>query len=130
MKRKFQTFFYGRYGNDQLGMFLFVCSLVFYFISLLFDLEILGIVGVVLMTFSTFRIYSKNISQRQGENQRYLRYSAPYLKKLNLLVMSWKDQSHRYFSCPHCGKILRVPKGKGTISVHCSGCQGTFREKS
>ena len=41
-----------------------------------------------------------------------------------------KDREHRYFKCPSCGQQMRVPRGKGRITVHCRSCGATFEEKS
>ena len=40
------------------------------------------------------------------------------------------DREHRYFKCPNCGQQMRVPRGKGRITVHCRSCGAVFEEKS
>ena len=41
-----------------------------------------------------------------------------------------RDKDHRYFKCPNCGQQLRVPRGKGKITVTCRNCGVSFEEKS
>ena len=36
----------------------------------------------------------------------------------------------RYFSCPHCRQQVRVPKGRGKISITCPKCGTQFIKKS
>lgn len=40
------------------------------------------------------------------------------------------DREHKYFRCPNCGQMLRVPKGKGKISISCRNCGTTFQKKT
>lgn len=130
LKKRLDIFFKGRYGNDQLGIFMTFCAMILYFFSLLIDSIFFAALTMGILICASLRMYSRDISARQCENQRYLKGSAPYWNKLNLFVMSCKDRSHRYLCCPYCGKSLRVPKGKGKITVHCSCCNQSFLDKS
>ena len=43
----------------------------------------------------------------------------------------WKGRkTTAYLKCPNCGQMLRVPRGKGRITVTCRGCGASFQEKS
>jgi len=39
------------------------------------------------------------------------------------------DTQHKYYHCPQCSKMLRVPKGKGKIEIRCT-CGRTFVRKT
>ncbi len=39
------------------------------------------------------------------------------------------DTEHKYYHCPQCGKMLRVPRGKGKIEIRCT-CGRTFIKKT
>ena len=39
-------------------------------------------------------------------------------------------KTYRYFSCPHCRQQVRVPKGRGKISITCPKCGTQFIKKS
>ena len=41
-----------------------------------------------------------------------------------------KDTDHRYFRCPDCRQTVRVPRGKGKISIRCPKCGRQFIEKT
>lgn len=41
-----------------------------------------------------------------------------------------KDKEHKYFKCPKCKARLRVPKGRGRITVTCPRCGNKFDKKS
>ena len=40
-----------------------------------------------------------------------------------------RDTEHRYFRCPQCSRMLRVPRGKGTVEISCT-CGRTFRRRT
>ena len=43
----------------------------------------------------------------------------------------WKGRkTTAYLKCPNCGQQLRVPRGKGRITVTCRSCGAVFQEKS
>ena len=37
---------------------------------------------------------------------------------------------YRYFKCPHCRQSIRVPRGRGRISITCPKCGTSFIKKS
>ena len=41
-----------------------------------------------------------------------------------------RDLERRHFKCPNCGQQMRVPRGKGRITVRCRSCGVVFEEKS
>ena len=130
MRNAIQRFMYGRYGSDQLGFFLIG---VYFFLALLAtvtDVMVFQLVGDVIFVWSIFRIFSRNISKRREENNKFMRKAQPVLKWLRLQQTMRKDKEHRYFKCPNCSQYLRVPKGKGKITVTCRSCKASFQEKS
>ena len=55
----------------------------------------------------------------------------PHLEVLSWLALAVRrDKEHRYFKCPNCGQYLRVPRGKGKITVNCRNCGASFEERS
>lgn len=121
---------YGRYGADQLSLFLFGVYLVLYLLSFIPFLGFLAWLGLAAGLFAIFRMFSKNISKRSAENAKFLSLVDPVIRWVRLRRTISRDKEHRYFKCPNCGQQLRVPKGKGKITVTCRSCGVSFEEKS
>jgi len=130
MRNAIQRFMYGRYGSDQLNLFLIAVYFVLSLLAALTDTPGLSLVGDVAAILALFRVFSKNISKRRDENARFLRKINPLLRWLRLQQTIRKDRDHRYFKCPNCSQYLRVPRGKGKITVTCRSCGASFQEKS
>ena len=130
MRNAIQRFMYGRYGSDQLGFFLIGVYFFLALIAALTDVLLFQLVGDVVFVWSIFRIFSRNIAKRREENSRFMRKAQPAIKWLRLQQTMHKDKEHRYFKCPNCSQYLRVPKGKGKITVTCRSCKASFQKKS
>ncbi len=75
MREKIQRFFMiGRYGADELAKAQSIAALVLLFLSMFSRLGIFYWLAIALMIYSTWRMFSKNISARYAENQKYLNY--------------------------------------------------------
>lgn len=128
---RFQSFMYGRNGNDQLGYF----TLIVYFIITLIkgnkDNLVISILQLLLMFVYIFRAFSKKLSQRRNENQAFLRMYQPVIKWFRKkFKRAKKMKEYKYFKCPNCHSELRVPRGKGKITVTCPKCHTSFDKKS
>jgi len=123
-------FMYGRYGNDQLNTALIVSYFILYLVYILTSWSILYLLTTVLIFVALFRMLSRNLAKRREENRKFLRKAEPVIHWWRLQSTIRKDKEHRYFKCPSCGQHLRVPRGKGKITVTCRGCGASFQEKS
>lgn len=130
IRNAIQRFMYGRYGNDQLNLCLIGLYLVVYLLSAFTRVYALYWVSLVLMAVALFRLLSRNLARRREENVRFLQAIAPLVRWFRLQRTIRRDKEHRYFKCPNCGQQLRVPRGKGKITVTCRGCGASFQEKS
>lgn len=121
----------GRYGVDQLSVALLMVGLVLLFLTLPIKWAIIRLVPLIPIALSYYRTFSKKIYKRQQENFKFIRFYTPINKKIKIWIKRFKERkTHRYFKCPACKQILRVPKGKGKISITCSKCKNTFRKRS
>ena len=77
-----------------------------------------------------FRMFSRRIDRRRAENARFLALAGPAIRWLRMRRTIRRDKEHRYFKCPNCGQYLRVPRGKGKITVNCRNCGASFEERS
>ena len=130
IRNALQRFMYGRYGNDQFNLFLIGTYLVLYLLFVLTGFAPLYWLSLVLIAYSLFRLLSRNPARRRSVNARFLSIVNPVLRWLRLRRTIHRDKEHRYFKCPNCGQQLRVPRGKGKITVTCRGCGASFQEKS
>ena len=123
-------FMAGRYGNDQLNNALAACYLILYLVGIFARLRVLELIALVILFFTLFRSLSRKVDRRRAENARFLQWARPLGRKAKNAVLRMKDREHRYFKCPGCGQQMRVPRGKGRITVRCRSCGATFEEKS
>lgn len=125
-----QKLMYGRYGGDHLSFFLFGLYILLYLLSALPPLGVLSWLALLPGGLAIFRMFSRNIPRRRAENSKFLTFIAPLMRWWHLQRARQRDKEHRYFKCPNCGQHLRVPRGKGKITVTCRSCGVSFEEKS
>lgn len=119
--QKMQVWMYGRYGYDELSKFLTIAALVCVILSVF--IPSLSTVAILLIIWSTYRTYSKNILKRQKERDFYLKIADSVKKFFKLRKNMWHDRkTHCYYKCPTCKSYLRVPKGRGKIEISCPKC--------
>jgi predicted RNA-binding Zn-ribbon protein involved in translation (DUF1610 family) len=123
-------FMYGRNGTDQLGLFTLGAYLVVWLVQLLTGWVALAVVEYLLLFVTLFRMLSRNLARRREENTKFLQATRPVQRRWTTLRGRLRDREHRYFKCPNCGQQMRVPRGKGRITVHCRNCGASFEEKS
>ena len=126
----FRKLMYGRYGSDQLSFFLLVLYLVLILLSGLPHMGVLSWVALAVLAWDLFRMFSRRIDRRRAENARFLTLVGPTVRWFKMRRTIWRDKDHRYFKCPNCGQYLRVPRGKGKITVSCRNCGASFEERS
>lgn len=131
---RFQVFMQGRYGMDELSYFLSIAALVLLLLSwLIRPLAILYFPALALMIWSWYRSFSKNIYKRQRERNKYLEIRGALNRKVTLLKNMWRDRkTHRYYRCPNCKAVVRIPKpGKGkNIVITCHRCHYSFNKRT
>lgn len=130
-KNKMMQFMQGRYGADQMGQMLSAVSMVFLIISLFSRNQAWFLLALIGIVYNYFRMFSKNISKRYAENQKYLTMTAGIRRKL----ASWKSQlaqrkMYHIYRCPGCKQKIRVPRGRGKIEIRCPKCNTRFVKKS
>lgn len=125
-----QRMMYGRYGGDHLSICLLALYVVLYLLSLLTHTTFFNVLGTLFILWALFRMLSRNLEKRRGENQRFLTILSPVIRWCKLHRTIRKDKDHRYFKCPKCGQQLRVPRGKGSVTVSCRNCGVSFEEKT
>ncbi|WP_186567214.1 hypothetical protein [Lawsonibacter celer] len=121
---------YGRYGSDQLSLFLLAVYLLLYLISMVLKWPILSWIALVILFWDFYRMMSRRIDKRRAENAKFLQLAGPAIRWFKMRRTIHRDRDHRYFKCPNCGQYLRVPRGKGKITINCRNCGVSFEERS
>ena len=84
IRNAIQRLMYGRYGNDQLNLFLMGLYLLLYLVFIFVRIELLYWVGFALLFITLFRMLSRNIPRRQMENARLMRAAGPLFSWIHL----------------------------------------------
>ena len=100
----FNNLFIGRQGMDELSKAMFWW----------------GLAGLLLIILCFVRAFSRQLQRRELENNAYL----AWVEKKRRQWEGKKDRfrqrkDFKFFKCPGCGTILRVPRGKGKIHINC-----------
>ncbi len=125
-----RNFMYGRYGSDQLSMALLILSIVITFVGGATGLPFLRLLGYVPLGYAIFRMLSKNTSKRSMENYKFSMLISPVYSWFRRTKDRLGDKTHKYYKCPNCKAVLRVPKGKGKIIITCRKCNTKFTKKT
>ena len=123
LNARLRRFMAGRYGTDRLNMTILGAGLAVCLISPFFHNApvnlLLTAISYGLMIWAVYRSLSRNTYARYQENRKFLQF----FDRL-------KDRQHRYFDCPKCRQVVRVPRGKGKISITCPKCREKFIRKT
>ena len=118
-----RNFMMGRYGTDRLNMTILMLGLGCSILSMFFRIPtvnlVLTMLSYALMFWAIARSLSRNTYKRYQENRKYLQ-----------IFDRLKDREHRYFDCPKCRQMVRVPRGKGKIAITCPKCREKFVRKT
>ena len=126
----FQRLMYGRYGTDHLNLALLVGYFVLSFLAHLLRSSVLDLLALAALVWGLYRMFSRQMEQRRVENDKFLSLVRPLIQKYNVSKQRRNDKEHCYFKCPSCGQQLRVPRGKGKISITCRSCGVSFEKKT
>ena len=118
-----RSFMAGRYGTDRLNMVILCAGLAASILSSLVRITPLNLIfwllSYGLMIWAIWRGLSRNTYKRYQENRKFMQ-----------IFDRMKDRHPRYFDCPKCRQMVRVPRGKGKISITCPRCREKFVKKT
>lgn len=134
MKQKLINFMSTRYGLDSYSRFLTVIAVLIMLLAIFMPggvRDILYVLALAVLIYAYFRVFSKNRSARSGENAKYQAMKQRIKAWFKLKSEMWKQRKeYRFFKCPSCKAVLRVPKGKGKLRVVCKKCGTAFEKKT
>ena len=130
-------FMYGRNGVDRLTLTMVWTALVLDIINIFLRekvplaYSIIGTVAGIITLLALFRMFSRNLEKRRAENARFMeKVWWPISRRMAGKRQQRMDKEHCYFTCPGCGAVCRVPKGKGRIVITCPRCGNEIHGKS
>lgn len=131
MKERIQRFMAGRYGNDQLNQFIFIVAIISMVLEIITRQSLFYTLTLVLLILAYVRVFSRNINKRYEENMKFLQKKDAILNKFRKqkYYVAQRRNFHIY-TCPQCKQKIRIPKGKGKISITCPKCRTSFIKKS
>ena len=147
-REKLYRFMYGRYGADDLYRFLLVVFWVMWLaeiiavafindaVSRLSVQLVFGTILVLIMTWSVFRMMSKNLYRRRKENEAYLKIRDKTRRIFNGNTSKGTKSGNRddayyiFRDCTKCHCTLRLPRRNGKHGVKCPRCSHSFYVRS
>ncbi len=126
-----QRFMTGRYGADELSRFTMAIAMAAILLSLFLRSGILDLIGMASIVYTYFRMFSRNISRRYAENQKYLNVTSGIRRRFQKeKSMMQQRKTHHIYSCPGCGQKIRIPRGSGKkVEIDCPKCHTKFIKK-
>ena len=121
----------GRVGVDELSRALVVAAIVLLVLELVTGVGLFSLLGLVCIVVAAARSLSRNAAGRARECEAYRKVAAKPRRWVTLVRKNWEGRkTARYFTCPGCGCILSVPKGKGKLRVTCPRCHAQTMHRS
>lgn len=131
MKERMQRFMAGRYGNDQLNQFIFIVAIISMVLEIITRQLLFYTLTLVLLILAYVRVFSRNINKRYEENMKFLQKKDAILNKFRKQkYYAAQRRNFHIYTCPQCKQKIRIPKGKGKISITCPKCRTSFIKKS
>ena len=131
MKERMQRFMAGRYGNDQLNQFIFIVAIISMVLEIITRQSLFYTLTLVLLILAYVRVFSRNINKRYEENMKFLQKKDAILNKFRKQkYYAAQRRNFHIYTCPQCKQKIRIPKGKGKISITCPKCRTSFSKKS
>lgn len=135
MRERIARMMAGRNGNDQLNRFLLLADVILLLLAGLLGRRGLGsllyMLVLALLALTYYRMFSRDLYRRRSENERYLREKDKLRAKGRILRERWAQRKdYKFFTCPSCKAVMRVPRGRGKIRIVCHKCGNTFLGKS
>jgi len=119
----FARLFQGRNGPDPLSFALTVLAVIINLLPIPYGY----ILALAIVAWAIFRMFSKNIARRQKENLSFMNlFNRVKLWYYKVKAGGQQRKFYKVFICPKCRQKLRVPRGKGKVSIKCSKCGNKF----
>lgn len=131
MREKLARFMVGRNGVDDLARFESWFVLVVLILSIFTRSGLLDLIAIAFIVHMYFRVFSRNVSKRYEENQKFLNFRYDWTVKWNRKKKQFEQRKmYKFYKCPMCRQEVRVPRGHGKICITCPKCREEFIRRS
>ena len=134
LREKLAQFMYGRRGMDELSRFLLIAVIVLIVLSWVTSgllRSVIAVLELAGLVYCYVRVLSRDVYKRQKENAWYLRKRRAVVSWFRSLKDRWQQRKdYRFFRCPACRSLLRVPKNKGRLMLTCRKCGNRFERRT
>ena len=121
----------GSNGADELGKAAVAASFALLLVGILANVRWLSTVALAFALYAWWRMASRNVAQRQRENQAFLKALGPAAAFVRSPRAVFEEhRAYKHLTCPSCHQHVRVPRGKGKLRVTCPSCHTKFDARS
>ncbi len=107
----------GRNGSDQLGLAALVAALILSFVPYMQFVSLAG------LSYSIFRMMSRNVGKRRAENQAFLDRTENLRRRVGQWTARLKNRrEYKYHRCSKCHTLIRLKRGQGECRRKCPRC--------
>ena len=125
------NFMRGRYGLDTLGNFLLIIGVILAFINSFLGNTVVCLCAWLMLVIAYARMFSKKYEKRNAENVWFLERTTKIREWLNKHLARIRiRRTHHIYTCPGCKQKIKIPKGKGEVTITCPKCRIEFTKKS
>ncbi len=130
-REKLAGFMYGRYGGDQLGIFIIIVNVIVvavsWFLRRTAGYYVCLFLSAALLALYIYRAFSRKREKRAKENAVFMKIITKikefFVRQFNRIRYIGK---YRYRKCKKCKTFLRLPRKQGKHTVRCPKCGNTF----
>jgi len=131
VKNSIRKFMVGRNGADELSLAMLIAGLVAAILSSLTGSLIINLLSTALYVLCVLRMFSRNIAKRYEENRKYVAWKQKVMTSASQAKVRLKNmRKYKYFKCPECQALLKLPRKVGEVTVTCGKCRHEFRKKA
>lgn len=131
IKEAFRRFMSGRHGADQLSVALLWVAIILNIIYMITGVYIISLLATAVIVYAVFRMVSRDGGKRYAENAKYMAFMAKCRTEAQQAKNRHANRKeYKYFRCPKCHSMLRMPRGIGEKTVTCGSCKHQFRKKA
>lgn len=130
-KHGVHRFMIGRNGVDDLTNTMIITALILMLLTTFTGSLLLNMISLVLYGVSIFRMFSRNVAKRYEENRKFVQWRQKFMTSFSQRWLRLKNsKKYKYFKCPECSALLKLPRKVGEVTVTCGKCRHSFKQKA